>query len=132
MATRGCNYVFFIGGSGARAYKAFLHACAAGAIPMDEIRVMLLDADSKNAACTECVELYRLYRWHHKMIQEKISALKPGERRKVGTLRAFHCDVRMYHEQAISPVDTFGKSFKRICGSPPATVPLAYLVKTSD
>ena len=31
------NYVFFIGGSGARVYTAFLHACAAGVIQADDV-----------------------------------------------------------------------------------------------
>ena len=119
MATRGCHYIFFIGGSGARAYKAFLHACASGAVPVDEIRVMLLDADSHNAACTECVELYRLYRWHHNMVQGKLTALKSGERRKVGAFHAFHCDVRMYHEQAISPVESSDRNLSMVVRGTP-------------
>ena len=35
------KYIFFIGGSGARAYKAFLHACAAGIIHEDKVEVIL-------------------------------------------------------------------------------------------
>ena len=55
------NYVLFIGGTGARIYRSFLHICAAGVMREEEIQVLLLDADSKNKAVEDCQELYRLY-----------------------------------------------------------------------
>lgn len=96
------RYVFFIGGSGARAYRAFLHSCAAGVIKEDEVRVMLLDADTKNAACTECEELHQLYNAQHEMFQKMY---RERRRRPVST-PAFHCKVTMYHGKAVSPVET--------------------------
>ena len=95
------NYVFFIGGSGARAYKAFLHVCASGAVNrqhfVNEVNVLLLDEDSMNAACTECVRLYDAYRKNRALFQEGDAA---------GQSDAFWCDVKMYQTNALSPVGT--------------------------
>lgn len=87
------NYVFFIGGSGARAYTAFLHACAAGVIKTDAVKVILLDADADNAACQKSCDLYQAYIDHRRMIYDRKH-----------TAAAFHCDVQMYQSKAISPV----------------------------
>lgn len=90
------NYIFFIGGSGARVYRAFLHACASGAIQTDAARVMLLDADSANAACKESCDLFRAYRDLREVFHSG------GEQPEVP---AFHCDVHMYRERPVSPVN---------------------------
>ena len=56
------NYVFFIGGTGARVLRSFLHLCASGAVGTDgKINVVMLDVDSENYACTEAKELYDIY-----------------------------------------------------------------------
>lgn len=39
------NYVLFIGGTGARVYRSFLHLCAAGVVQSGTITTLLLDAD---------------------------------------------------------------------------------------
>lgn len=91
------NYLFFIGGSGARAYKSFLHLCAAGAVREDSVNVMLLDQDSHNAACEECANLYELYRRQRRSLYESASGRKVRQ-------TAFHCNVRMLETEAVSPV----------------------------
>lgn len=87
------NYIFFIGGSGARAYKAFLHACAAGIIRADEAKVILLDADSQNAACKASCKLFDIYKRHRSMLCDTQF-----------TSPAFHCDVQMYWNKPVSPI----------------------------
>ena len=96
------KYIFFIGGSGARAYRAFLHSCAAGVVRESEVRVMLLDADTKNAACAECEELYKLYSAQYEMFQN----MAQSRRRQGVTTPAFQCKVVMYHGKVVSPVET--------------------------
>ena len=57
------NYIFFIGGTGARVLRSFLHLCASGAVWIDgKITAIMLDVDSENYACTEAKELYDIYR----------------------------------------------------------------------
>lgn len=88
------NYVFFIGGSGARAYKAFLHLCAAGVIKANLVKAALLDADTQNAACKESCDLFRLYCRKRAMLNAARFSTS-----------AFYCDVRMYGDAAvISPI----------------------------
>ena len=87
------KYIFFIGGSGARAYKAFLHACAAGIIHEDKVEVILLDADSQNDACKTSCMLFDIYQQHRNML----CATQFDS-------PAFRCDVRMKWNKPISPV----------------------------
>ena len=96
--TKRKNYLFFIGGSGARAYSAFLHACAAGVIQTDNAHVVLLDADLTNAACSRCLKTYNAYRSHRNMLQEINSPIK-----------AFHCNVVMEDANVISPLNKLNK-----------------------
>lgn len=99
------NYIFFIGGSGARAYTAFLHACAAGVIRADQVRVMLLDADAQNAACDNSIKLFRTYQKHRQMLQR----IQPSS-------TAFHCDIQMLQESAISPVQDDTPNLAQVAG----------------
>lgn len=56
------NYAFFIGGTGARVLRSFVHLCASGAVQTDDkINIVMLDVDSENYACTEAKELYDIY-----------------------------------------------------------------------
>lgn len=87
------NYIFFIGGSGARVYKSFLHACAAGVVHAEAARVMLLDADAKNAACAESCDLFRLYQQHHQAFNSR-------------SFSPFQCDIQMYRDGVVSPMNT--------------------------
>lgn len=93
------NYLFFIGGSGARAYTAFLHACAAGVVQTDNAQVVLLDADVTNAACSSCLKTYEAYHLHREMLQGINSPIK-----------AFHCNVVMKDPSVISPLKKLNKS----------------------
>lgn len=93
------NYLMFVGGSGARAYRAFLHCCASGIIRSEEVKVLLLDADQNNDANQKCLELYRMYKYQH----DTFSAVKKEERKK-NDFYSFGCNVQMYSEKAISPV----------------------------
>lgn len=100
------SYVFFIGGSGARAYKAFLHLCAAGVVKADSVKVALLDADTHNAACTESCELFRLYSRKRGMLANARFSTS-----------AFHCNVSMCGgPMAISPIYTDIKRLEEISG----------------
>lgn len=87
------SYVFFIGGSGARAYKAFLHLCGAGVIQNRELNVLLLDADNNNMACEESIRLYKEYEEHRKLLYQT-----GGKKTS-----AFSCCINM-NESVITPV----------------------------
>lgn len=91
------NYVLFIGGTGARVYRSFLHICAAGAVREKEINVLLLDADAANQAADASCNLYRLYQYHHQRLQG-------ADTDAVKETPAFHCNIRMPDIKAISPV----------------------------
>lgn len=99
------NYVLFIGGTGARVYRSFLHLCAAGAVQESEVKTMLLDADSSNQAVENCCNLYRSYRFHY-------DCLKAA--RGVKQTAVFHCNVQMPVEQAISPIPFKQKNVVRL------------------
>ena len=86
------RYIFFIGGSGARAYKAFLHCCAAGVIQQDSVEVLLLDADQKNKANIDCSELYKAYDYHRSILSNQ-------------NVDEFKCKITMNTEKAVSPVN---------------------------
>lgn len=89
------NYILFIGGSGARVCKAFLHCAATGAISTKEVNVMLIDADRANAAGTECCEIYRNY----SSIQEMFNSSSSN----IDNHGLFSCKVDMRNE-ILSPV----------------------------
>lgn len=91
------NFVLFIGGTGARVYRSFLHICAAGAVQEKEINVLLLDADAANQAADASCKLYQLYQFHHQHLQS-------AGANAAGATPAFHCDIRMPVTRAISPV----------------------------
>lgn len=91
------NYLFFIGGTGARIYRAFLHACAAGAVSADRVHAFLIDADSLSAAASECRGLYRAYKNYR-------AILNMDGAKNAAKTSAFHCDIRMREEGVISPV----------------------------
>lgn len=86
------KYIFFIGGSGARAYKAFLHCCAAGVIRQESVDVLLLDADQKNKANLDCNELYKIYDHQRNILSNQ-------------NVNEFKCKINMNTEGAVSPVN---------------------------
>lgn len=91
------NYVLFIGGTGARVYRSFLHICAAGAVKEKEVKVLLLDADTTNQATKVCRDLYQLYQYHHRELQD-------ANTYSIKNPSVFHCDIHMPSINAISPV----------------------------
>lgn len=97
------NYVFFIGGSGARVYKAVIHSAAAGILRTREISTMLIDADESNDANTSSIELYRIYR--------EIFASCGEEGRN-----AFTCQINMKSEKPISPVSSGAVNLQQAVG----------------
>ena len=97
-------YVFFVGGSGARVCKAFLHACAAGAFRSEEIKVLLLDADSENPACQDCLRLYKKYESNRAMFHSE--SAETAQRTPL-----FQSTVKMYHEDGFKP-----KKWLCLCG----------------
>lgn len=86
------NYIFFIGGSGARTYRAFLHLCATGVIQGDELNLLLLDAD--NAAAEDYIKLYEQYKNHYDLLHQ-------DDQKRT---EAFSSRVRMQAKEVISPV----------------------------
>lgn len=74
------NYVFFIGGTGVRVLRSFLHLCASGAVLTDsKINILTLDVDSENFACTEAKELYDIYcENHNKLIDRTVQDVLRG------------------------------------------------------
>lgn len=92
------NYVLFIGGTGARVYRAFLHICATGTVREREINALLLDVDSDNQAVKVCCELYQLYQKHHEELQD-------ADTNAISQTPPFYCDIRMPQgTKAISPI----------------------------
>lgn len=85
------NYVFFIGGSGARVYKAFIHGCAAGIMKTKEVSTLVIDADTQNDASTSSIHLYRKYKDLRKLLGGKVAD-------------NFSCKIEMPSEEIISPV----------------------------
>lgn len=69
------NYIFFIGGSGARVFKSFLHCCATG-INTENAIVYQIDADTENYANKECDDLYKIYQDNQRLMKKfsKINA----------------------------------------------------------
>lgn len=109
------NYLFFVGGTGARVYMAFLHSCAAGAILTDQVKVVLVDADSKSAAGEDCLALYRVYKDYHKIIHEE-------EAQRENPYPAFRCNVEMREEEAVSPVQPNISHLEKVAGGNEDTI----------
>lgn len=62
-------FAFFIGGTGARVLRSFLHISAAGMIRLeDSVRMMLLDADMDNGACNDAMALYGMYKTNYERV----------------------------------------------------------------
>lgn len=97
------KYVFFIGGSGARVYRALLHSAAAGILKSDAVSVMLIDADESNSANTGSVRLYREYRKVYNVLQ--------AEEREI-----FTCDIEMVSESILSPVSSDTRNLELAVG----------------
>lgn len=92
------NYVLFIGGTGARVYRSFLHICAAGAVREKEINALLLDVDSDNQAVKVCCDLYQLYQKHHEELQN-------ADSNAISQTPPFYCDIHMpENAKVISPI----------------------------
>lgn len=109
------NYIFFVGGTGARVYRAFLHSCAAGAIPAGTVKTLLVDADSKSAAGEECIELYGVYQTYRKIIREDT-----GE--GVNPFPVFQCGVEMDGNAGISPVQPNISHLEQVAGGDRNTI----------
>lgn len=97
------NYVFFIGGSGARVYRAVIHSAAAGILRTREISTMLIDADENNDANKSSIDLYRKYK-------EIFASCEEEER------NAFTCRINMKSEKVISPVSSGAGNLQQAVG----------------
>lgn len=100
------NYIFFIGGSGARVYKAFLHSAASGILQTNGVSVLMVDADKENIANVECLQLYRVY----KEIYDILSKQK-------NNINIFSCDIRMESMEVLSPVKSNSDNLQNSIGS---------------
>lgn len=98
------NYVFFIGGSGARVYKAFIHGSAAGIIKTKDLSALVIDADKENAASKGCIDLYRQYKEVRDMLGNSV-------------IDAFACNIEMMSEDIISPVSADAFSLNMAVGN---------------
>ena len=98
------NYVFFIGGSGARVYKSLIHSAAAGLLKTEELTVLLIDADKSNYANESSVSLYREYKSLYNYFKEYGG-------------QEFSCDIRMESENVLSPVQTDAVNLDLAVGS---------------
>lgn len=88
------NYIFFIGGSGARTYTAFIHCAAAGAIETKNVSVLKIDADIRNSANQENKRLYEQYKKVYGLLSEE------------NDREVFTCNIEMETEEVLSPVST--------------------------
>lgn len=95
------NYAFFIGGSGARAYRAFLHAAAMGILRTEQVSVMRIDADNCNRAHSDCNMLYKMYQNMNQMTEGK---------------EIFRCNITSVCEEIISPVQSNVSSLRKLVG----------------
>lgn len=98
------KYIFFIGGSGARVYKAFIHGSAAGMLKTKEVSTMLVDADKSNDANTSCIDLYKAYCQMKKRVED------------IGDT-AFTCDIQMESEEVLSPVKSDAYNLRSAVGT---------------
>lgn len=87
------KYVFFIGGSGARVYTAFIHSAAAGILESKEISTLLIDSDESNAANINSIELYRKYNRLYNSFNKRERTI-------------FTCNIRMESETVLSPIES--------------------------
>lgn len=98
------NYIFFIGGSGARAYTAFIHCAAAGVLETKKVSTLMIDADIDNKANEKSRNLYRNYREMYYLFREK-------ESRTV-----FTCDINMETEKILSPLHSDAETLENAIG----------------
>lgn len=98
------NYIFFIGGSGARAYTAFIHCAAAGVLKTTSVSTMMIDADVDNKANERSRSLYRVYRDMYGLFKEETD-------RKV-----FTCDINMETETILSPMHSNAVTLENAIG----------------
>lgn len=98
------KYIFFIGGSGARVYKAFIHSAAAGMLKTEKVSTMLVDADKNNDANVSCIALYKAYRQMRKWVND------------IGN-DAFTCDIQMEPEEVLSPVKSDAYNLRSAVGT---------------
>ncbi|MDE6055925.1 MAG: hypothetical protein K2G55_19710, partial [Lachnospiraceae bacterium] len=96
------NYAFFIGGSGARTYRALLHAAAMGVLHTNEIKVMRIDADYTNQAHSDCDALYKQYQNIHQMA--------------ANTKKIFQCDIMPMCKDVVSPVYSSASKLLELVG----------------
>lgn len=98
------KYIFFIGGSGARVYKAFIHSAAAGMLKTEKVSTLLVDADKNNDANTSCIDLYKAYR----QMRARVNEIGNG---------AFTCDIQMEPEEVLSPVKSDAYNLQSAVGT---------------
>ena len=95
------KYVFFIGGSGARVFRAFIHLCASGVMYSQEpIQTVMLDVDGQNGDIADAVTLHKLYQWNYEQIHEQdvqniLNILSQNRRSGWDTFRPFSSEVRL-------------------------------------
>lgn len=100
------KYVFFIGGTGARVLRSFLHLCASGVICSDSpVHAMVVDVDAQNGDITEALTLYRQYQTnydniHSKSVQDVLNALSDHRRgsKRWEAFRPFYTKVQLSEE----------------------------------
>lgn len=85
------QYVFFIGGSGARVFTALTHTAAAGILATKEISVLMIDADESNYANKSSINLHESY--------QKVYEALAGRDRNM-----FTCKIKMLSDKVLSPV----------------------------
>jgi len=99
------NYIFFIGGSGARAYTAFLHCAAAGVLETKSVSAVMIDPDTTNKANINAKTLYDSYKRNYSLFQKK-------EDREI-----FTCDISMETEEILSPVSSHALTLESEVGA---------------
>lgn len=99
------NYIFFIGGSGARAYTALIHSAASGILNTENVNTLIIDADISNKANEKSINLYRKY-------QEIYELLSNKENRTI-----FTCEINMMTQNILSPVESNAVTLRDAIGT---------------
>ena len=95
------KYVFFIGGSGARVFRAFIHLCASGVIYSQEpVHAVILDVDGQNGDIADAITLHKLYQWnydqiHNQEVQGVLNILSQNRKNSWDSFRPFSSEIRL-------------------------------------
>ena len=114
------KYVFFIGGTGARVFRAFLHLCASGVICSQEpVQTVILDVDGQNGDIAETVTLYNSYQWNYEQIhaqevQRVLNILSESRRNRWGAFRPFASEVRLLDHGTVHFLDAIRGTLSKI------------------